>query len=298
MDTVLPMHKPSSQNSEKVHMNRYLIPFFGNHNLRDITPALVQQFISAQSCSPKTVRNIYATFRSAWKTARAWGYVAHGVSANEGVVLPRLRPVERPSFTLDQMQAIIREAEEPFKTFFWLAAETGMRAGELCGIRWTDIDENAGRVQVRQSVWRGTVGSPKSVAGSRTIPISTQLCEHLASRRAVQSGLLFVTHNGQPWDTRFIVRDRLRPILNRLGLPPAGLHAFRHGNASYRLQQGEDVKTLATRLGHSDPSVTLKVYAHAAHKGGQDLSNTMGGILDPNVPRISPQVVENTEVCT
>lgn len=271
IDTVLPMHKPSSQNSELVHMRKHLIPFFGEMPLNDISEGTVQRFLSGLDLNPKTIRNIYATFRTAWKTAKQWGLVQKKM---EGVVMPRLLPVERPAFTMEQMQAIIREAEEPFKTFYWLAAETGMRAGELCGLRWSDIE--AGQVRVRQSVWRGTVGSPKSLAGTRTVPISAQLSDHLAGRPMPDGGLLFRTRNGEAWDTRFVVRDKLRPILERLKIGSAGLHAFRHGNATYRLQQGEDVKTLASRLGHSDAGITLRVYAHAAQHGGRELSNEMG----------------------
>ena len=271
IDTVLPMHKPSSQNSERAHMKKHLIPYFGEMALTDISEGTVQQFLSGLKLNPKTIRNIYATFRSSWKTAKQWGMVQRKM---EGVVMPRLLPVDRPAFTMEQMQAIVAAAEEPFKTFFWLAAETGMRAGELCGLRWTDIED--GQVRVRQSVWRGTVGSPKSVAGTRTVPISAQLSEHLAGRANADGGLLFHTNSGAPWDTRFIVRDKLHPLLERLGFTGAGLHAFRHGNATYRLQQGEDVKTLAARLGHSDASITLRVYAHAAKHGGRELSNEMG----------------------
>lgn len=293
-DTVLPMHKPSSQSSEKAHLARYIRPFFDSMYLHEITPMHVQKFVASLRNAPKTVRNIYATFRSMWKLGKGWGVIERNVC--EGIKMPRLNPVERPTFTIEQMQQIIQAAEEPFKTFFWLAAETGMRSGELCGLRWEDVNTKTGTVQVRQSVWRGQVGSPKSVAGCRSFGISLQLCQHLAGRRRPNDcGLLFHTSTGQPWDSRFIVRDKLRPILVQLEIPMAGLHAFRHGNATYRLQQGEDVKTLATRLGHADPSITLKVYAHASQ--GNELTGKMGKIFGDSMPNdakvlpIPPQFV-------
>lgn len=288
MERVLPMHKPSSRNSEQVHMKKHILPFFGGMNLADIRVQTVQQFIASLKRNPKTVRNIYATFRVAWKKANEWGYVIRDL---RGLVMPRLLPVERPAFTMEQMKQIISAADEPFKTFFWLAAETGMRAGELCGLRWEDI--NDGKLQVRQSIWRGTTGSPKSLAGTRTMPLSTNLSVYLEGQRSsMASGLLFRTNNGRPWDTRFIVRDKLHPLLERIGIPRVGgtgLHAFRHGNATHRLQQGEDVKTLAARLGHSDASITLRVYAHAAPGGGRELSDAMGAALSTNtVPKLDP----------
>lgn len=286
-DTVLPMHKPSSQSSEKAHLARYIRPFFDSMYLHEITPMHVQKFVASLRNAPKTVRNIYATFRSMWKLGKGWGVVERNVC--EGIKMPRLNPVERPTFTIEQMQQIIQAAEEPFKTFFWLAAETGMRAGELIGIRWEDLDLDKGIVSVRQSVWNGNVGTPKSAAGIRQCNISAGLAACLSNKKHANRGevsFVFHTRNGQPWDARFITRDQLRPLLGRLGISKAGMHAFRHGNATYRLQQGEDVKTLAVRLGHSDPTVTLKVYAHASLN--RDLSDRMGGILMPVDAKILP----------
>lgn len=288
--TVLPMHKPSSQSSEAAHMRRYIRPFFDGMMLSEISPLVVQRFVAGlqadtiKQSSPKTIRNIYSTFRTAWKTAKQWQLVQHDVCL--GIRLPQLNPVERPSFTIDEMSKIIAAAEEPMKSFFWLAAETGMRAGELCGVRVCDIDARTGVVYVRQSVWNGKAGSPKSNAGTRCFNISQGLAQHLEHLLLGYSPLSFVFHtrNEQAWDTRFVVRDHLQPILVGLGIRRAGLHAFRHGNATYRLQQGEDVKTLAQRLGHSDPSITLRVYAHAAT--GRDLSNKMGGVLMPQKTRL------------
>lgn len=278
-ETVLPMHKPSSRASEKAHLSKYIRPFFDSMYLQEITPLQAQRFVASLQTAPKTVRNIYATFRSMWRNANEWGLVDKKM---EGIKMPRLNPIERPTFTIEQMHQIIAAAEEPVKTFFWLAAETGMRCGELLGLRVRDINTDTGTVSVRQSVWRGQSGTPKSSAATRQCNTSTGLAACLSGILQGRDSMSFVfrTRTGLPWDARFIVRDQLQPILKRLGIPKAGMHAFRHGNATYRLQQGEDVKTLATRLGHSDPSITLKVYAHAAQ--GRDLSDKMGGILMPS----------------
>ena len=296
MKTVLPQHKPSSQNSEKVHMTKYIMPFFGKMNMGDISTALVQQFISTLVCRPKTVRNIYATFRTAWKTAKAWGYVSHNVK--EGIVLPRLTPVERPSFTTEQMQQIISAAQEPFKTFFLIAAETGLRAGELCGLRVEDFDYANRCLRVRQGVWRGRLQTPKSASGIRSVEISDTLAEHILRFLAVRSHdasvpFLFATANGRPWDSRYVVRDKLQKLLATLGIPKAGLHAFRHGNATALISEGEDIRTVAARLGHSDPSITLKVYAHASREHSRKMANKLGSILIPSCSQVDSQIQPN-----
>lgn len=286
MDTVLVQHKPSSQNSEKVHMNRYIVPFFQNWQIADITPALVQQFVASLRVAPKTVRNIYSTFRSSWKTARMWGFTDRNVC--EGIVMPRLNPVERRAFTVDEMKRIIEAAEEPFKTFFWLAAETGMRIGELCGIRNADINLARGTVQVRQAVWNGKIGSPKTGNAQRSFAISASLREHLGKFLSGGAGLeegsdslrlVFRTSTDKPWDSRFIIRCHLHPLLDKLGIASGGMHGFRHGNATALISGGADIKTVAARLGHSDPSITLKVYTHVLKSRDREVAEELGQLL-------------------
>jgi integrase len=101
--------------------------------MRDIGPEEVQRFISFVNASPKTKKNIFATFQMVWKSARNWSYVAH--DATLGVTLSKRGRVARRFFSLLEVQRVLEAAPGPFRTFYWLAVETGMRAGELCGLR-------------------------------------------------------------------------------------------------------------------------------------------------------------------
>lgn len=141
--------KPSTQMTVKSHIRKYLVPAFGKVMLRDVQPELVQKFLSGLKVSPKTVRNIQVTLQGMFKSARAWGYVSTDPLA--GVVLPRRFHSSAHFFTLDEVQRLVQAASAPYKTFYWLAAETGMRASELCGLRTTDIDYERSQVTVRQS---------------------------------------------------------------------------------------------------------------------------------------------------
>jgi integrase len=128
--------------------------------MRDIGPEQVQRFISSVKVSAKTAKNLFATMQMLWKWARAWGYVAH--DAVSDVVLPKRHRVSRRVFSVEEVQCILARAVEPYHTFYWLAVESGMRAGELCGLRVSDFDLGRGLVSIRQSVWRGKFQSPKS----------------------------------------------------------------------------------------------------------------------------------------
>jgi integrase len=126
----------------------------------------------------KRTKNLHATMQMLWKSARAWDYVAH--DAVSDVVLPKRHRVARRFFSIEEVQRILSAAPEPYQTFYWLAVETGMRAGELCGLRTTDFDWERGLVSVRQSVWRGKFQSPKSENAIRCFALSPRLLAHIA----------------------------------------------------------------------------------------------------------------------
>lgn len=264
------------------HIKKYLAPVFGNLPLRDVQPENVQRFIAGLRTSPKTVRNISITFQLMWKSARAWNYVSH--DALDGVVLPKPRRARRFFLTREEMQRILAAAPEPYRTYYWLAAETGMRAGELCGIRVDDLELNRGLVNVRQSVWHGKLQDPKSENAVRTLAISSRLREHLreflAGWRPNQERLVFATRNGTPWDANLLVKRKLRPLLRRLGIQECGLHAFRHANASLMDELSVPMKVRQQRLGHSDARLTMNTYTHMASADDERTAEQLGEMLD------------------
>ena len=109
-----------------------------SHRTRGIHEFAQLHSFQCSQKSPKTVRNICVTLQSMWRSARAWGYVAHDLM--DGVVLPVQKRVHRFFFSAEEVTAIIGAAPEPHRTFYGLAAETGLRAGELCGIILDDLD--------------------------------------------------------------------------------------------------------------------------------------------------------------
>lgn len=287
-NTVLSQHKPSHQGTVRSHIRKYLLPFFGRFTLREIRTEQVQRFLSGVTASPKTVRNLYITIRSMWKSARVWGYVAHEVC--EGLVLPKSHRARRIFFTLEEVQRIILEAAEPQKTLYWLAAETGMRAGELTGLRLDDLDLEGRMMHVRQSAWHGKIQSPKTENAYRAFALSPQLCSHLAgflrTWRPNEGRLLFATKNGTPWDSNQVVKRRLRPLLRSLGITVAGLHAFRHANETMMDRLSVPLKVRQERLGHSDPRMTLGTYTHVASADDRRIADQLGEILHPDCTQV------------
>ena len=253
---------------------------------RDVRPEQVQCLVSSLKVGPKTKKNIFATFQMVWKTARAWGYVTH--DATSGVVLPKRSRSVRRYFSLDEVQRILAAAIGPLLTFLWLAVETGMRAGELCGLRIVDIDFVQSTVYVRQSAWRGKIQSPKSENAVRCFALSSALLAHLAEcarkMRPNEIGLLFATRNGT-WDANLLVKRKLYPLLDSVGIERGGLHAFRHTNSTLMDQLGAPFKVRQQRLGHGDVTLTLDAYTHVVSEDDVRLAEQLGGILRPNAPK-------------
>jgi integrase len=284
---VLTQHKPSTQITIRSHARKHLIPYFGRWQMREIELEEVQRFVSSVKASPKTAKNLFATIQMMWKSALAWGYVTH--NAVTGIVLPKRQRTARRFFSVEEVRRILETAFEPYDTFYWLAVETGMRAGELCGLRVSDFDLDRGLVGVGQSVWRGKVQSPKSENALRTFALSPRLLGHIAEFlkrwKPNERGLLFATRNGTPWDANLLVKRKLYPLLDSLKIARGGLHAFRHTNSTLMDRLGVPLKVRQQRLGHSDSSLTLDVYTHVASEDDVRFAAQLDGILHPLAPK-------------
>ena len=180
----------------------------------------------------------------------------------------------------------------PLESFYWLAAETGMRAGELCGLRIEDLDLEQCVINVRQTVWRGRFQAPKTVNSIRQFAISPKLASHLrvylSTWRPNLLNLVFATKKGTPWDQNLVVKRKLHPLLESLGIRRCGLHAFRHTNGSLMDRLNAPMKIRQERLGHAPGSnITLAIYTHAVGEDDRLLAEQLGEMLCPNVAKLA-----------
>ena len=120
--------------------------------------------------SPKTVKNIWTTLRIMWNSAVARNYVAGELR----VELPKGRKFRQRCYTVEQIKLILASTEGEDRTFFWLAAETGLRAGELIAVRVSDVAAANLSVEVSKAIWNGLEHNPKTEAGFRSVCISAR----------------------------------------------------------------------------------------------------------------------------
>jgi len=279
---VLSQLKPSTRSADQSRIRKHLIPELGDLCMKDITAQRVQAMIArkAKSVSPKSVRNLIALLGIMWNHSKAWGYVKH--DPFWGLVLPERDPLNERSLTLEEMKAVIDAANEPYTTYYWILAETGVRAGEIGALPVTNLLLDQGAIRIAQSVWHGKIQTVKSKKGNRICEISPLLVEHLRrylrTWRPNRLGLLFATRNGTPWDTDTIRKRKLYPLLKKLGIERCGFHAFRHGNATVMDQEHVPIATRQNRLGQSDARTTMG-YTHAISEDGRRFAARFGELL-------------------
>jgi integrase len=192
----------------------------------------------------------------------------------------------------------VASSPEPYKTVFRLAGETGMRARELCDLRWQDLDFERLIVSVEQKAWWGHLQTPKSEGSVRRFSISESLAKHLQTRlnewKPNQHFLIFATRNGTPWSCRKPLR-KLQVVLKELKLPSARQHAFRHSQVTIAEREGVPLKTVQGRVGHGNAEVTA-LYAHAVGEDDRKFSAWLDSKLNPdakpNNPKPSGNILE------
>lgn len=153
-----------------------------------------------------------------------------------------------------------------------LAGSTGLRRGELIGLRWRDINLEEMQANVTHSIWRNVEGDTKTEASRRPVPLQELVIEELKKWRLVtlyrsDEDFLFpsIAKNGtQPISPDMILRRHIRPALERIGTAKRiGFHSFRHGFATMLRQHGVDLKTAQELLRHANSRITLEIYQQA-----------------------------------
>lgn len=279
---VLSNKKPSTQYSVNSQFENHLLPHFGSWALKDINWQSVQEFINARDLAPKSRRNLIQIFKMIWKSAKAAGYVTH--NPFEDLSLPPVPPSPPFFYTAEEAKKIIAEAEGQYKTLFWIAAETGVRAGELCALRIQDVDFDRLLINVRQSVWRDKFTTPKTANAIRSIPISEALGAHLRTYlqtwRPNVNSLLFSSPKGGPLHPCSVRQRILTPMCKRLGIAAKGLKAFRHGCASLMDRAGVPLKVRQERLGHAPGTkVTMTNYTHSVTEDARSAAAAVASML-------------------
>ncbi len=247
--------------------------------------------------SARTVRYIHTILRKSLKDAERWSRVARNVAdLADPPSAGAARAPEIRAWTADQLREFFAAiANDRLYAAFLLGATTGMRRGEIAGLRWSDVDLTAGRLSVRQA--RATVGyevitsEPKTARGRRVVALDRStvaaLGEHrrrqLAERIALgpdynTDDLVFCRPDGSPLDPEHFLK-RLQRLARDHGLPKTTFHGLRHTSATLALAAGIHPKVVSERLGHGDVSLTLNTYSHAVPGLQEDAAERIADLI-------------------
>ena len=317
--------RASTARSYAAHMRGYLVPYLGGIPLAALTAGDVQAMFTAvirdetalgRPVSAATLHRIHATLRAALNGAVRAGLI--GVNPGRFPELPRAarpRPQVwtpalterwqqdgwRPAvgvWTAAQTAEFLRQVRgHRLYALFHLVALRGLRRGEAAGLRWSDLDLDAGTLtvtgQLQQLGGRLVAGPPKSDAGRRVIALDkttiAALREHRSRQQAergaagtrwAETGYVFTTGTGKP-----VGPDRMTRLFAKLvaasGLPPVTLHGLRHGAATLALAAGADLKVVQDQLGHSTVVLTADTYTSVLPETARTAAEHTAALLFP-----------------
>ena len=228
--------------------------------------------------SPSSVHKLHIVLRAALGYAERAGIISRSPAAMAKP--PRFPRPEMQALSPKQARRFLELASESrHEALYVLAVTTGMRQGELLGLRWSDLDLEAAQLSVVQTLDRaGTkplFGEPKTRASRRRVLLTERAVEALRRHRVAQDeerlkvgaewrdyDLVFTNHLGAPLDPRNVSQRDFHRLLSRAGLPRIRFHGLRHTAATVMLSQGVHPRIVADMLGHASVAMTLDVYSH------------------------------------
>jgi integrase len=277
----------------------------GNLKLGKLSPGDVQRLYAdrlAAGLSPTSVRHVHGLLHRALGDAVRWGLLPRNVT--DSVDPPRRSTPEAKTWDAGQVARVLTAATGDDLEALWrLAVLTGMRRGELLGLRWADVDLDAGALSVRRTMSRGGSsqlegGEPKTASGKRRVALPASVVESLRRHRVRQleyrlkagpafedRGLVFANETGGPLHPNSLA-IRFRKLIAAAGVPAIRFHDLRHTCATLLLSQGVHPKVVQERLGHADIAMTMNLYSHVT----ADMQRQAADQLDAAIENASRSV--------
>lgn len=246
----------------------HVLPHIGHVRLADLRPIHIQEFLARlrqEGASDSLLQRVFTVLRAMLQQAVRWELVHKNPA--DSVLRPRAKRKEARALDPRELRALMEAAcESPIGGLIWTAAFTGMRRGELLGLRWEDVDFENGVIHVRRNVTvvRGKliVSEPKTPKSRRAIPMLQPLADFLAQLRAVaRHPFVFARDDGGPLTPSYVEKEFKR-VAVCIGMPDLKLHELRHTYATILLQEGVPPRVVQELTGHASLSVLLDTYAH------------------------------------
>lgn len=259
-------------------VNNHIVPALGRLKLKALTPAHARSLYREKlesGLSSRTVQYVHVTLHKALKQAVMDGLIPRNVA--DAVKAPQVHKKEVKPLTPTEVAALLCAATgNRLEALYVAAVHTGLRRGELLGLKWSDVDLEAGTLSVQRSLDKdGTFNPPKRNKSRRTVKLTAQATEALKGHRVRQSeerlrlgslwedqGLVFPNRAGKPMNADNLYHRGFKPLLEKAGLSGFTFHSLRHTCATLLLSKNVNPKIVSEMLGHATISQTMDTYSH------------------------------------
>ena len=270
--------KESSYANYENIISKHILPILGKEFMTNLTTSKLNDFIHHKlnngrlngngGLSAKSVRDIMTVYRS----IEAYAAREYGIQETH-FTMPKTEKKHTDvlnAFERKRLENYLLHNQNNANISVLLCLFTGLRVGELCGLKWGDIDSESGVISVQRTVQRVNkhgksevvIGSPKSKSSIRIVPVPDFLLAILKSKRKGDN-FYIVTGSSKPTEPR-TMQNRFKAILKVCGIRSVNFHLLRHTYATVCIENGFDPKTLSELLGHADASITLNRYVHSS----------------------------------
>jgi integrase len=278
--------QPKTLSNYEYLIEKHIRPDLGKFKLAQIRPDHLQSLYSKKldsGLSAKTVKHIHALIRRVLNQALKWDLIYRNPAVAVTSPMVTKHPLE--TLTEEQAKRLLEVAQDHrWYPIYVLALTTGMRQGELLGLRWEDVNFENKTISVCQTVQsihgRVRIGQPKTASSRRTIALSSFGLSVLKDykRETNREGLIFTTSKGTPISPRNLLRHFYK-VREKAQLPDIRFHDLRHTAATFLLKENVHPKIVQEMLGHSSIILTLDTYSHIIPDIQKEAANKMDSIF-------------------
>lgn len=284
--------RASSRNRTLGIVRNYLLPRFGDVQLARMTTAAVQGFVAelhAEGLAPATVRKIGHTLSLVMGEAVRLGYISR--SPCDGLKLPQEEGRDMVFLSPEEVAELAEAIDPHYRTLTYTAAYTGLRWGELAGLRPERVDTLRRRIEVADQLTEVngelSFGPPKTKAGRRTVSLPRFLADMLGEQIESGADLVFPTPGREPMRRSNFRRRVWLPAVREVGLDGLRFHDLRHTAVALAIGQGAHPKAIQERMGHSSITTTLDRYGHLFPHLDEQIAEGLDEVFASAGPRVS-----------
>lgn len=282
----------STQTDYEAAYRLHIQPVFGDKKIDKIKPTDITAWQNnlLKKVSPARVRAVRAVLSVMFQDAMKDEILDK--SPLSLVSVPKLKKTIITPFSVSEMASIVNEAKGQFANFYAFAFFTGMRSGELLGLKWEDIDTERNEINVRRTIKMGELKDQTKTGDDRTIDIIDSLLPYIENQKEItgdKNSYVFLNKKGEHYyDIKRIRDSHWKKTLKACELDYRPIYHTRHTFATVMLENNEDILWVSNMLGHSNPSMTLSKYAKYVKRKEKKRAQFLSKELSPKDTELAP----------